>query len=186
MRVELTLQWDRSGLRALRAAGLERALERAVSRAGGDAIRAVRVAANRHVRSRKALKVKRVNSALVTRWPLGTMLEQLVWRVNVSGAPIAAIDYPHREVRRGVSLTINKGHKVLLSGAFLATMRSGHTGVFRRRGKSRLPIDEVYSSTVADVLRDHGAALGALQRGQEVFSATFARLLPLELAKLTR
>lgn len=52
---------------------------------------------------------------------------------------IRAVDLASvRQTKTGVSA---RGRK--WDHAFLATMPSGHTGVFKRRGKSRLPIDEV-------------------------------------------
>jgi hypothetical protein len=184
----LILQWDRSQVQALRNAGLERGLTRAVSRAGGDAIRAARVASSRSVRERKRMKLGRVNAALVLTFPKGSKqhIDDLVWRMDASGAPVPVADYPHRQTKRGVSVSINKGRRVLLSGAFVATMRSGHVGVYRRRGAKRLPIDEVFTTRVSDVLKNDGLMERLHTRAQEVFSSSFARLLPLELAKTKR
>lgn len=183
----LILQWDRSQVSKFREAGLERALTRAVSRAGGDAIRAGRVASSRSVRERKRMKLGRVNAALVLTFPKGMKhIDDLVWQMRASGAPVPVSEYPFRQTKRGVSVAINRGRRVLLSGAFVATMRSGHVGVFRRRGAKRLPIDETFTTRVSDVLRDTGLMPRLQARAQEVFTSSFARLLPLELAKAKR
>jgi len=44
---------------------------------------------------------------------------------------------PLRQTREGASV---RGH--LFPGGFIATMVSGHRGIFMRRGRARLPIDE--------------------------------------------
>lgn len=133
------------------------------------------------------MKLGRVNAALVLTFPKGSKhIDDLVWRMGASGAPVPVSEYPYRQTKRGVSLSINKGRRVLLAGAFVATMRSGHVGVYRRRGDKRLPIDEVFTTRVSDVLRNDGLMERLHARAQEVFSSSFARLLPLELAKTKR
>ena len=72
--MELALRWDQSMLQPIRSQGLERALTRALSKAGGDAIRAVRVESSRTVRARKRMKLSRVNKALSLDFPRGASL----------------------------------------------------------------------------------------------------------------
>jgi hypothetical protein len=62
--------------------------------------------------------------------------------VIATGKRIPLIDFAARQVRRGVSYRIGVQGRKTLFGAFIATMRSGHRGVFKRRGRERLPIDE--------------------------------------------
>ena len=93
-------------------------------------------------------------------------------------------EYPYRQGRRGVSVTINKGKRVLVKGAFASIMRSGHEGIFRRKGKARLPIHELFSSRVVDPFKDSGMIDATFSRTSIVFAKSYARLLPLELARL--
>ena len=65
-------------------------------------------------------------------------------------------------------------------------MASGHVGVFRRRGKARLPIEELRGSRPVDALLHKGEAEGVAARGGASFAATFARVLPLEIGKSTK
>lgn len=51
----------------------------------------------------------------------------------------------------GVTVEIIKGQKTQLAAAFLAKTRSGHTGVFQRTSKSRLPVDNKAMVTVASL-----------------------------------
>lgn len=69
--------------------------------------------------------------------------------ISVSGRPIPIIEFDARQTRAGVTVKVKKDRK-LLRGAFIATMSTGHTGVFYRRGfrgarAPRLPIDQVFS-----------------------------------------
>lgn len=180
----IALKWDTSQLYALKQQGLEKALTRTLKKAGGDAIRAVRAQATRDVRARKKIKGRRIREAFSLRFPRGSRVEALEWALDVRRVPIPMADYPARQTRKGVSVAINTGKRSLVRSAFLATMKSGHRGVYVREGKKRLPIRELFSSTVFDVLQDSGRAPAVLERGSEVFSSAFARLLPLEIARL--
>ena len=70
-----------------------------------------------------------------------------------------------------------------LKSAFVAAMRSGHRGVFVRRGAKRLPIRELLGSRPVDALLHEGEVDGVLRRGRESFAKTYRRVLPLEMAK---
>lgn len=183
--MNLTFEWDKSQLGPLRDAGLERPLLSALRKSGGDAIRAMRAASNRAIRFRKQMKAGTVSRGLVLRMPRSTRsIDDLEWRVDVSGAPFRLSAYPFRQVKRGVSVAVNRGARRIIPSAFVATMKSGHTGIFVRRGKKRLPIDELFSSRISDVFNDSGMIPAVFARGSAVFSASFSRLLPLELAKV--
>ncbi len=151
--------------------------------AGGDAIRAMRADASRYVRGRKRLKVSKINKAMTISFPRTKVLSELAWTMRVDGSPVPMADYPARQVRKGVSVEINRGSRKLVASAFFATMRSGHRGIFRRSGKARLPIHELFSSTVVAPFNDNGMIPATFRRTSEVFSKSFARLLPLEIAK---
>lgn len=182
--MQLEITWDRGQLAPFKDRGLERALVATLSKSGRDAIRALKAESSRVVRARKRLKVKRVNAALPLTFPKGRDISDLVWRMDVSGEAVRVVDYPHRQTRKGVSVAINVGKRKLIKGAFLATMKSGHRGVFKREGKARLPIDELFSTRVSDVFGDAGMIPAVQERAQLVFSQTFDRVLPLELRKL--
>jgi hypothetical protein len=200
--MRLTLRWDTSKIEPLKNQGLERALFRAVSRAGGDAIRAMRTSSRRSVQFRKRMKAERVTRGLPVFFPRGPKeLAQLEWRVGVSGEIVPVSSFPFRQVRRGVSVAINKGQRKIIPGAFVAKMRSGHVGIFSRRADpmaapssrkrrsslprrvGRLPIDEAFTTRISDVFGDSGMVPSVQARGQAVFSSAFDRLLALELSR---
>jgi len=163
----MDVRFDLSG-KALRVETL-----RAAKRAGSSALRAARAQASREVRTRKALRLAVVNKALRVQ----ADVTDLEWRLTISGAGIPLAAYPHRQTAKGVSVRVNRGGAKLIQSAFLATMRSGHRGVFARSGELRLPIKELYASRVVDVFGDPGAVDAVLGRADVVFRTTFARNL---------
>ncbi len=59
--------------------------------------------------------------------------ETLSGAVVISGRLLPLLDFGARQTQKGVSVQIRKDHKrAVLSGAFIATMKSGHKGVFWR------------------------------------------------------
>ena len=170
------------------SAAKDRVIKAAAQRAGIDAIRAMRAEATRHIRARKNMKVSAIRKRIALVKP--SSREHLQWIVRASGesVPIGAfgglrqIGVGRRKLRKrkdgvrrgGVMVEINKGAPKLIPGAFLATMKSGHKGVFRReRRKSRLPIKELFTTTVADAFRDSIDAVAA--KGKAVFTMAFRR-----------
>ena len=180
--MELKLQWEGAHLAAFKRT--DKALFRALSKSGGDAIRSARVESSRSIRARKRFKVARVNKALRLTFPKGVrQIDGLVWRMDVKGGLVPVADFPHKQTRGGVSVIINTGKRVLIKGAFEATMRSGHVGVFMRKGQGRLPIKELFTTKVVDVFQDKGFVPSVWAKAQATFASSFARLLPLELKK---
>lgn len=179
----VTVEWDRAEVQRLRDAGFEKALVRTAKKAGRDSIRALKSAAVRSIRFRKRIRLKKINASLPTRATGGRDLESLEWRMDVSGEPIPIADFPHRQTAQGVSVAINASSRKLIKSAFVATLKSGHEGVFRRRGAARLPIDELFSTKVLDLFNNDGMIPAITERARVAWETTWARVLPLELAK---
>ena len=57
--------------------------------------------------------------------------------------PLIAIDPKAKQTPVGVSTRGPGGVRRTVPGAFIATMPSGHKGIFMRRGKARLPLREL-------------------------------------------
>jgi len=161
-----------------------KAVAKALAKAGRDAIRSAKTAGGRAVREKKRISVKHANRAIVLSFPRSKEISALVWRMDVSGAPVPVVAFPYRQTRAGVSVAINVGKRTLIRSAFEATMLSGHTGVFLRRTKKRLPIKELFTTRVSDVFNDTGVLQSVAAKGLDAFDRTFQRVLPLELEKL--
>lgn len=183
MSLALSVQWDRSQIAAMQEGPLRAALKRALRKAGATALRDMRSEASKRIRQRKRIRPKYITRALTLRRAKGGDISRLEWAVDVSGEPVPLVAYPHRQTAKGVSVEVNRGKRTLVKGAFVATMKNTHEGVFRRRGKQRLPIDELRGSRPVDALLHEGEAQGVAHRGGESFGETFIRVLPLEIGK---
>jgi len=183
MSVGINVQWDRSQIAALETGPLKAALRRALRKAGATALRDMKAEASKRIRARKRIKPRYIHRALTLRRARGSDIASMEWAVDVSGEPVPLVAYPHRQTKKGVSVEVNKGKRTLVRGSFVASMKSGHVGVFRRRGEARLPIRELLGSRPLDALLHKGEADGVAARGGKSFAETFARVLPLEIGK---
>lgn len=182
MSIGIDVKWDRSGIAALETGPLKGALKRALRKAGATALRDMRSEASKRIRARKAIKPRYITRAITLRRTGGDVAD-MTWAVNVSGEAVPLVAYPARQTKKGVSVEVNRGKRTLVKGSFIATMKSGHKGVFRRTGKARLPIHELRGSRPVDALLHEGEAAGVAERGGTSFGDTFARVLPLEIGK---
>jgi hypothetical protein len=184
MSVSVQVIVDRRELDALSVGRMKPAVIKALRRAGSTALRDMRSELSKRVRARKRIKAAAIREALRLRRAQGSDIDAMEWAIDVSGKAMRVADYPHRQTKRGVSVEINRGQRSLIRGAFVATMKSGHKGVFVRRGRRRLPIDERFGSRVVDALGHQGEVEAIQRRGQSSFQATFKRMLGIELQKL--
>lgn len=74
--------------------------------------------------------------------------------LQARGKRIALMDFKARQTRAGVSYTM-QGTRKVAAHTFIAKMRSGHTGVFMRKGAKRLPVKELFGPSVPHVFRKH-------------------------------
>jgi hypothetical protein len=118
-------------------------IEAAAVRSLNRAATTVRAEASRRIRDRYNLKVSVIKNDLrLVRARRGELEAQVIAR----GAPIPLIQFGARQTRAGVSVQVVRSNpRSILRRVFVARMKSGHVGVYERRGKSRLPIDERYT-----------------------------------------
>jgi len=165
---------------------------RAVFRAGGDALRALRAEAVRKVRESRAIRAGAVRDAMFLSFP-PSGAENPTWRMYVSGRPLKVSAYPYRQTAAGVSVLIKTGSRAVIRHAFVATMpRSGHEGVFMRTGRfntkpgrrgpvRREIIKELFTTRITDVFKDPGFAEDALGRAMAVFERSYLRNLQIAI-----
>ncbi len=87
---------------------------------------------------------------------------------------------PSRGKGRGVTYKI-RGRRRRRGDAFIATMRSGHRGVFKRTSKRRLPITELHGPSIHRVFHKHLPKARA--RASKQFPKELRGLLLRELKK---
>jgi len=68
--------------------------------------------------------------------------------LSVTGKKLPLIDFSARKNKQGVSIEIKRGGRKVLTHAFMPTMPTGHKGVFLRKGKTRLPIQEKFTQSI--------------------------------------
>lgn len=149
-------------------------LDNVRSRALGTLSRRLPVQARRDIQTEYNLKAARVNQGLSTRRvDNGVML-----RASARGINLIAFGARARK-RNGVTARVKKGGvPTVTKSAFIATGKNGAKLVFKRRGKSRLPIDALYGPSIGQMLK-HG------DRPQRL--ADYASgIIAAELARLTR
>jgi hypothetical protein len=94
--------------------------------------------------------------------------------VKSSKRPIALIEFPHMQTATGIS-TRAWGKIQLIRHAFVATMKNGHTGIYRRVGKARLPIEQLWGPTIGGTF--------AVKEVQAVIAKTMRDRLQKSLAR---
>ncbi len=184
MPIKLDLKVQGRALRALKPGPIKRAAMRALRKAGQTGLRDMRAEASKRVRQRKRIKARIVRRNLKLRYPKGKRIAGLEWTLLVGNEPIPLSAYPHRQTRKGVSVAVNKGTRSLVRSGFIASVGVGHRGVFKRKGKARLPIQEQFGSTVYQSMSHSGESEAVLERGQRSMTRAFDRLISLELDAL--
>jgi hypothetical protein len=92
---------------------------------------------------------------------------------------IPLIDYRGRQTARGARAAKPYGKAQVFANAFIATMPSGHRGIFRRRtGAGRLPIREMMGPGIWHTFNQPDV--------QNTVTATIKQRLPISLARRIR
>lgn len=191
----------------MRTKVVRRALTKAGRRANTEAVRAVR--------AEYKVPAKAVRNALSTRVSTDDAME-VALSLKGSPTPLADLNprayggpsgWPTRggkgKVRRPGGVTVKiKGKKYKIPHAFIATMSSGHVGVFARGGRSkvaaptgetygsfsfssqRLPITELFTFSLAQAFRNDKVLRQVVQRVTRDFSGLLAHEIEWQLGKM--
>lgn len=188
MAAEMTFEWDSRELDVFRGGKVEQALSRALRMAGNKALREMQDASSKHVTSRKLIDEGRVRDGMPLVFPgRKDAIASLQWEEKVSGEAQPLTRFPFIATGQGVHVRVNmaSGFK-LLPSAFVRRMKSGHLGIFQRKGEQRLPIKELWTTRISDAMSDAGAADQAQEKAMAKFGPAFERGLARELEKLKR
>jgi hypothetical protein len=108
----------------------------AVARALNRSIASVQTAAVRDMAKDLNLAQKDVRKGLeITKATRQSLLATL----RVTSKRLLLMAFGARQTAKGVTYNLGRG-RTLAEGAFIAAMKSGHVGVFRRVGRARLPL----------------------------------------------
>jgi hypothetical protein len=131
-------------------------VDKAVVAALNRAVEGARTDAVKKVRERYYIKAKDVRDTIDIK---KATMDNQVAIIRASGSPIALSKFhvtpsrpPAKRRANPIIVRVVRGGGGPIKGAFVAKMQSGHIGVFRRVGKTRLPITELYGPSVPQML----------------------------------
>jgi hypothetical protein len=187
MGVNLKLDWNSEDVELWRSNKTEKALVAALKNAGNKTIKEQKKDSFSYIKERKAIRSEVIDKGLVlTNTGRKVKIEDLVWVEDVSGKPMSLAKFSYIRTPLGMNVKINeKGGFKLIRHSFMARLGSGHLGLFRRAGKARLPIRELYSSRLSDVMSDAGAVPKIHGQATVKFEKEFKKSMELPLAKRT-
>ena len=162
-----------------RFAALGRGLPGAEKKARSRAVRKMRTEGQRVIRETRRLKVGEAKARIK---PI--MLGGVPGGVEIDGSPIPIVSFRHRQTKKGITFYSHKGRTSKVAGAFNTRVGAGHDGVFKRKGKERLPIDEVYTTGVASSFKDEAPRDRVMRAGSAEWYATMERLLKRKMRKV--
>lgn len=168
--------WDSRELEVWRNRGVDKALAKALRRAGNDAIRTMRAEGTRQVRDKKNIRLKTLREALTLKYPPNSStIESLEWRMNVSDKAIPLGEFAKGQTRKGVRIEVNKGQSTILESSFKQMRKtSGGTfgsikqGVYLRPTKERYPMGHLLGPNVGDVFEYERPLIPAVQEAGTV------------------
>jgi hypothetical protein len=128
---------------------------KAMARALNRTATTVRTTAVRWTRLNLNIKTGDVNKLIKQRRAVVHTLGGAEATITVTAKAAPLSRFGARQTRKGVSVKVKRtGSRKVVKGAFLARLRSGHLGVFKRVGDARLPIKELFSTAVVQYLDD--------------------------------
>ena len=178
--MKLTVAMDQAQLDDLkeRLAFIKGGWERAVVRAMNTAASQARTRTAQRAKAVLTADPERIEQSLLTKKATyGARAATL--RIFDQPIPLFRFDvsFMFPTVEGGVTAkTIQGDSPLTLKHAFVARMSNGHVGVFSRKGKERLPIQEHYGPSVATVFeKTPGLEAEILQLAAEKFAQEAAR-----------
>lgn len=148
-------------------------VQKALVRALNRSIKSGRTVMVREMASNAGVKQKDIRDAIALREATISTPEA---RISTTMKRIPLIKfgakgpYPSRGKGRGVTYRLASG-RGRIETAFIARMPGGHEGVFKRKGKARLGITELYGPSFGQVFSKFRKM--ALDRAYEVFQKEF-------------
>lgn len=182
----------KAALKEFRSLG-EKAIQRASARALNRVGTSVRAEASRRVRETlnlKAADAKEPIGIARTKGSIAAKKQRVEITISQKGVPLFKYGARDKQVktvrgpRFGVTVKVLKqGKRKLVRGGFIAGMRSGHTGIFVRKGKDRLPIKGLFSMSARDVFKNKDIVRAVLGYGRALLGKELRAQLNYELQK---
>lgn len=127
----------------------DRAIKRAEVRALNRGARGARTEMSREIRKKVRMKARDVKDAVrIDRASYSSSTPTATLRISEEPVPLVRFGRA-RQVRKGVAVTIMKGKRQTIPGAFIVDELGGNA--FVRKGKARLPIRMLYGPSVRNL-----------------------------------
>lgn len=151
-------------------------LKKAVKMALNDSAKNAKVAGSKKIRDKFAIKAGDLNRHL-TISKAATINDATIF-IRAASKPFGFAYFGAKNVKKGVSVKVRKtGKRRVIPGVFMATVVAGktdsHLGVFRRVGKSRLPIFEKKVITAASMFAQSGPQVSTIKTAVIKFAERF-------------
>lgn len=161
--MDLTISLDEVQLKAVQRAlrNVPQGLPRAVSRVINRQAAKVHTQVNRLLAKESGDKYGEVRKIVTLR---RATFRKWSASILIRGRRRPIIKLGAKQTALGVTYRAGKGEKGFIRSAFIATMntprqgKGGHVGAFKRRGKKRLPIDELVAKTYPEYFNESGEA----------------------------
>jgi len=152
--------------------------------------RILKNAINRAVRKARSEMVKRSAKALGARqktvrrrtWISRATARRLIGRARAGRIGFPLAEFSPRQTNKGVVVRL-RGERALHEHAFIATMPYGHRGVFRRRGRARLPIQELRTESLTEIIEGLGVTPDIIEAANRVLMKRIEHGIQYELEK---
>lgn len=171
--------------------------EKAVTRAINKTAQQAKTQAAREIKDKYQISTRVISRSLLIRRASRNMMQAVI---QAEGKPLPLIAFNVRKDARGVSVQI-KGRRVTVPHAFIATMKSGHKGVFARGGykgsfdrngqqfgrfqfgRKRFPIGELFTFSVPQGFSNKAVRDAVVRRVNEQFPKVLAQEINFLLLK---
>ncbi len=176
--------FSKKDVAALKPKNLKKGINKAMRRAKATSLRTMKSGTKKRIRKRKSIKAGAVDKSIKVEDNKQSDIRDMVWGVRVRGKPRALINFPWRQLKKGISVMVNKGERTRLPHAFIQVMKSGHVGIFQRRHPFKRNIWERLGSRPVDAMMHKGEADAVREAGREAFIETARRNMIIEMNKL--
>jgi Prophage minor tail protein Z (GPZ) len=145
---------------------------KALSLAMNRTVRAGRTEVSKQTRAVYSIKQKDLYSTLSVNFASAGSMRAEIRSKHSGMLPLFDFKVSPKRINSGRMLTasVRVGGGGSLGRAFIGQMKSGHVGVFARRGSKRLPIVEDRTISAPIMISQAHVAEPAMERMQEVFS----------------
>jgi len=124
-----------------------------------------RTEAGREIRERYNFKAREVSATFSIRRARGSQLDVVI---RSRGRRTPLIKMAALQKKAGVQVKVTKQRR-LLPGTFIATMPNGNIGVYERKGKGRLPIQQLYTIAIPEAFTAEQVQEAVMSKVRDVF-----------------